>query len=222
MIKIIVPILFLISCSKSNTNPPAPHNVKDSLFVNFDSTQTQTVANGWTNATGDPHFNRFTTTSTSGLITFQSAVIGNYIPFAGNCAYPGNGNTSYTAFPSQVVKEIWYSYNDNTGGHNYDLYDSTKPKGRFSGLKTAKTYKVVIGGSLDSTFATFVCVTSYHVKGTLASLNGEIHYNCQNNTATVATFTGVIPSGSGTIDIYFNAFVGNDIAIGTAVQIWEE
>lgn len=188
---------------------------KDSTFINLDTTQLMSVGAGWKNMTGDPSKNVFSVTNTSGAITVTSVATANWIPYSGNSAFPNNGNTGYTAFPAQAVKECWYSYNG--GVSNNDPYNSGKPKFHVSGLNTGSQYTIIIGGSFTYNF---LATTEYRVKGSV--LTGPTSFDCKNNTSTVATFTNISPDGSGNIDIFVNGANNQEMGVVSAIQIKEQ
>lgn len=173
-----------------------------------------TVSQGWVNITGDPHLNVFTVTNTSGAITVTTVSKTNWIAYSGGCAFPNNGNTSFTAFPAQAVKEVFYS--NNGAANNFDQYNIAKPKFHVTGLKPGSTYTVTIGGSQTNNFTSN---TEFRVIGSI--LNGPVTIDCKNNVSTVAKWTSVAPTAGGVIDIYVNSASGQELNFVSAFTIVE-
>lgn len=196
---------------------------KDSIFINMDTTQLMSVGAGWVNLTGDPSLNILSVSNTSGLLTATTVAKANWVAYSGNCAFPNNGNVAYTMFPSQAVKEVFYSY--NAAGANTDPYNSSKPKFRITGCKPGATYKIIMGAS--QTFG-FTSTTEFRVKG--STTLGPVSFDGHNNTSyttkvtssgTNTTFDAVSPDGSNNIEIFVNAATGQDMGFVTCIQIWE-
>lgn len=176
--------------------------IKDSIYIQLDTTST--TQTGWVSLRGDPHLRVLTATNASGLLTVSSVSTSNWLPFFSVCAAANNGNNTATAIaPANAMNEFWFCNNFPTSFT--DAYDVAKPKLQITGAKTSASYTVTISAAAPS--GSVLSNTDYRVIG--ASDYGIQTVNTNGNISVVATYTNVVPDGTGKIKIYSNAHDAN-------------
>lgn len=200
--------LLPVTNSRSRVPQDPPVDQPDTARFNFSATS-QPV-DGWTNVVGSPSSSIRIATDPTGIAisTISTDNINRWNP-NGNTAFDGVGLAGGTFFPAAVMMNSYV---------NDGAYSETYPQFRLSNLDPAKTYKLRVsgsttGGSLRSTSI------RWKADGTISA---EQIYNAKNNTANGATFTGVVPSAAGWIDVYVSKGSSNEQGQVSGIEIIEE
>jgi hypothetical protein len=222
MKKLLIIFLFLPLLAKAQFFgfPLAPTVGKDSIIIQFDTTQFQTGF-GVVHITGMPSLQVLSATGgnlgTIGVNTVSTST-NNWNPSGGNTQYPNDGTTVGTVWSwlPNIMRETAFQLNT--------VYNASYPQVEITGLNPAATYNITITASVHTGISVGSCNTDYRILG--ASLNGPLTLDAQpggtENTSGSQTFSGISPNSSGQFFIYVNIHTGGETACISAIRLIQQ